>query len=465
MKRLPIKNIVEIMNGSIVQGMDNLIIDNIVIGTKRLKQDSLFFDLRRNRYNPNKYQKNWSFAVVTDKPAKFFGLSDNITIIRVPETIAAYWKFVDFYRNIFNIPVIGVTGTCGKTTTKEMIKHILAGTYKVNATYKSFNALFRNLSYLLEIDDQTQAAVYEMGVAFSGDLKTSCRYFKPQVGIITNIGVDHFQAFGSLDAYIKAKTELLEGMGFQGTLILNADDENINKIDLKKFRGNVIYFGFGDQSDFKVSNTVQEKETVKFIIRYRGKTYHFSFPGHGEFNVYNAAAAIAAAHAVGLTIEEAGARLGSFQNVEKHFEFNEGINRSTIIDDTWSTNPTSVEAALKLLKSLSEGKKTIAVLGKMSLLGDLSAKYHFQAGERVAELGIDQLIVIGEGADEIGLGALQKGMVQENVFFCKDSNETYAVLRKSLDENSIALVKTSMLASYSELMNKIIVKKILSRSK
>jgi len=459
MKRLPLKIIVEIMNGKIEPGTDNLIINELVTRMKRVKQSALLFDLHYDEYiHPDLCQKNFPYAVVTDRPASFAGLRENIAIVRVADINEAYWKFIEFYRNNFKIPVIGVTGTCGKTTTKEMIKHILAGTYKVNATYKSYNASFRNLGYLLDIDENTEAAVYEMGIAFSGDLIASCRYFKPQVGIITNIGIDHLQGFGTLDAYIKGKAEFLEGLAYQGTLILNADDENIQKIDLHQFRGKVIYFGFGDQSHFKASNITHEKGVLKFILQYEDRTYHFSIPGHGEFNVYNASAAIAAAHTIGLEIGAAGMRLASFQNVEKHFEFNEGINGSTIIDDTWSTNPTSVEAALKLLKSLAKGKKTIAVLGKMSLLGNQSAKYHCKTGENVAEIGIDQLIVIGDGAAEIGLGALQKGMGQHNVYFCKDSAETYEVLKKSLDETSIALVKTSMLASYTDLMDKIIMK-------
>jgi UDP-N-acetylmuramoyl-tripeptide--D-alanyl-D-alanine ligase len=460
MKRLPLRNVVEIISGEIEQGTDNLIINDVVTKSKRISQGSLLFDLYQDKsMSPGRRQNIYPYAIVTDRPTNFTGPRNDITIIRVADIHGAYWRFVDFYRNLFQIPVIGVTGTCGKTTTKEMIKHILSGTHKVNATYKSNNALFRNLGYLLDIDEHTQAAVFEMGVAFSGDLKTSCRYFKPQVGIITNIGIDHLQAFGTLDAYIKAKAELLEGMDFNGTLILNADDENIKRIDLRKYKGDIIYFGFANQSHFKVSDITNANGVLNFILQYHDGIYHFSIPGYGTFNVYNATAAIAAAHAIGFEVKEAGDRLASFQNVEKHFELVEGINGSLIIDDTWSTNPTSTEAALKQLKSVSQGKKTIAVLGKMSLLGRQSAKYHFKTGEKVAGIGIDQLIVIGDQAAQIGHGALQNGMGQDNVYFCKDSNETYEILKKSLDHTSIALVKTSMLASFTDLMDKITIKK------
>ena len=460
MKSIPLKTIAEKIDGKILQGTDSLIISDFVSRTNRLKQGALLFDLFHDVYeNPDKYHKSCPCAVVTDEPAGFTGLGQNITVIQVANIDEACWRFVEFYRSLFKIPVIGVTGTCGKTTTKEMIKHILSGNYKVNATYKSYNALYRNLDYLLDMDDNTQMAVYEMGVAYPGDLSTSCRYFKPQVGVITNIGIDHLQAFGTLDAYIKAKAEFLEGLGFKGTLILNADDENIKKIDFKNYKGNIVYFGFNDKSDFKASNVKHAKEGLEFTLQHKDKIYNFIIPGYGEFNVYNAAAAIAAAHTAGFEIKEAGERLASYKNVERHFEFNDGINESIVIDDTWSTNPTSAEAALKLLKYLSQGKKTIAVLGKMSLLGRRSSEYHYKIGEKVAEIGIDQLIALGVGAWEICLGALEKGMHQTNVYFCKDSDETYEVLKKVLDKNSIALVKTTMEASYADLMDKIIVKK------
>lgn len=460
MKNLPLKTIVNEVDGKILQGADSLIITNIVTRYKRLKQGALLIDLYHDmQVNSGMYSKNCSCAIVTDKPSNLSELGENITVIQVEDINEVYWRFIEFYRSLFKIPVIGVTGTCGKTTTKEIIKHILSGNYKVNATYKSYNAAFRNLGYLLNMDDNTQAAVYEMGVASPGDLKMTCRYFKPQVGVITNIGIDHLQTFGTLDAYIKGKAEFLEGLDFEGTLILNADDENIKKIDLSKYKGNIVYFGFDDKSHFKASNVKHTGSGIEFVLHHKDEIYNFFIPGYARFNVYNATAAIAAANAVGIDIKEAGERLKSFKNVEKHFEFNRGINGSTVIDDTWSTNPTSTEAALKLLKYHSQGKKTIAVLGRMSLLGKHSREYHYKIGEKVADIGIDQLIAIGYGSREIGLGALHKGMGSDNVFFCNNSDDAFEVLKKALNENSIALVKTTMLASYTDLMDKIIIRK------
>jgi UDP-N-acetylmuramoyl-tripeptide--D-alanyl-D-alanine ligase len=456
MRKLPLKTIVQQMNGEIVQGTNNLEIQRLATRTKRLRQGTLLLDLEPDiPVNPDFYRSDFPCAVVTRRPDEFGTAGENLTIVRVSDMEEAYWRFVEFYRDGFNIPVVGVTGTCGKTTTKEMIRHILAGTYRVNATYKSYNASFRHLGYLLEIDERTQAAVYEMGVAIPGDLRVSCRHFKPRIGVITNIGIDHLQGFGSLAAYTAAKAEILEGLEFQGTLILNGDDANIAKIDLTKYYGEIIYFGQGDRSRFKASKITQEQKTVRFILEYQGRTYPICFPGYGEFNVYNATAAIAAASALGISIEESRARLESFQNVEKHFQLKAGIYGSIIVDDTWSTNPTSVEAALRLLKSLSRGKKSIAVLGKMALLGRESAQYHYRIGEKAALLGIDHLIAMGEGTEEIGCGALKTGMSRDHVYLCPDSEQALAVLDKILDQNSIALIKTSMLSSYADLVTQI----------
>jgi len=460
MKTLSLDVIAKKTGGSIIQGTGSMEVNDIVTRIRKIGQGNLLFDLYHDRdERAQAGLKGYSYGIITDMPENFKAVGERVTVIQVKNIDEAYWKFIDFYRGLFDIPVIGVTGTCGKTTTKEMIKHILSGKYKVNATYKSYNASFRNFGYLLDINDETQMVVMEMGVAYPKDLITTCRYFKPQVGVITNIGVDHLQAFGTLDAYIRAKAEFIEGLDYKGTLILNADDENIKKIDLSKYKGNVVYFGSSDRAHFRVSDIKHVRQGIEFSLKHEEKIYRFFIPLYADFNVYNAAAAIAAAHAVGVDVQEAGERLKSYKNVEKHFEIKQGIKGSTVIDDTWSTNPTSTEAALKLLKNFAGERKTIAVLGKMSLLGKSSSRHHHMIGEKVAEIGIDKLVVIGDGAEAIGRGALYKGMKEDDVRFCKNSDETYDYLADNLDENTVVLIKTSMLSSFDDLMDRIVIDK------
>ena len=447
MKNLSVNTVARVTGSKIVVGSESLVISSAAAVARYLGRGGLLFEDFPKGGLP---EECLPFAVVTARSEYFAGMKD-ITILKTENVEKAYWSFVAYYRSLFRIPVIGVTGTCGKTTTKEMIRHILSEKYRVTATYKSYNAQFRHFGYLMEIDETTQAGVYEMGVAAPGDLKICCRYFKPQIGVITNIGVDHIQAFGSLDAYIRAKAEFLEELGDQGILILNADDENIRKIDFGGYHGRVVSFGTGAGSDFRITRFRQQKNYVEFALRFRNSVFPFRVPGYGEFTACNASAAAAAAYAAGIAPEKAARRMETFQSVERHFELKEGIGGSTVIDDTWSTNPTSAVAAVKLMKSISQGRKTVAVLGKMSLLGVQSGEYHRRTGEQIAQIGIDRLILLGDGAAEIGKGALNGGMDPENVIFCGSIGQAAGILRRLLDRETIALIKTSMLGSYKTL--------------
>lgn len=456
MKNLSLDTIIKQIDGKISSGAANIIITDVMLGLKNVKPNSLVFDVYHQNYVKQMENiKDKPYAIVTDEPANFLGKFENQTIIKVSNVKTASLSFIKFYRNLFDIPLIGVTGTCGKTTTKEMIKHILSQKYKVNATYKSYNAQYRHMSYLMDFDDSTQAAVIEMGVAYKGDLKIACRYFKPQTGVITNIGVDHLNAFGTLDAYIKGKAEFLEGLDNKGRLILNADDENIKKINLSGYKGKIIYFGESKQADYKISYIKQTQDGITFLIQNNNEVRRVHLPINGEFNAYNATAAIAAVGNMGFSLKGAIDALATFNNVERHFEVKQGLRGSTLIDDTWSINPTSTESALKHLKALSNGRITIAVLGKMSLLGRQSEYYHNKIGEKIAELGINKLVAIGAGTDGFCTGAMKKGMDKNNINLCKNSEEAYNVLSKLLDANTVALVKTSMLASFADLVVKL----------
>ena len=167
MKNLQLSHIIaKCIHGKVIQGPSNLIIDNVAIRSQNIRNKTLYFNLNKNQTIDFKsIPKNNQLAIVTNNPGRFKNLGKNITLVKVENSYSAYWRFIDYYRSQFKIPVIGVTGTCGKTTTKEMLKHILSSKYKnIVATYKSFNYRSCNLKYLMEIDETTQAAAIEMGI-------------------------------------------------------------------------------------------------------------------------------------------------------------------------------------------------------------------------------------------------------------------------------------------------------------
>jgi UDP-N-acetylmuramyl pentapeptide synthase len=461
MRNLQLSDIINNIDGELIKGSYNELITNVTTKPIKIQNKTLYFDLYESReIDFNSFSKFINFVIVTDSPEKYENTSNNITIVKVRDIINSYYKFVDFYRRLFDIPVIGITGTCGKTTTKEMIKHILSSKFNnIVATYKSRNGATHNLNYLMKIDDNTQAAAIEMGVFYPDSISIICRYFKPQIGVITTIGLDHLNKCRTLDNYIKAKSKLLDGMDNTGTLILNADDENIKKIDLSKYKGKVIYFGFNEPADFVGSELSKAGNGLAFTLQHDNKHYKVFVPVLGDFNAYNALSAIAASYELGIKIEDAVQKLKSFKNIESHVQIMKGINGSTIINDTWSTNPTSAEAALRMLKTYYKGKKTVAVLGQMYLLGSQSIELHHKLGEHVAELGIDYLITTDENSKYIGIGALKKGMSSNRIFSCiydaSNLDEIIKILNNLLDKNTVALVKTDMYDSYENLIDQL----------
>ena len=384
-------------------------------------------------------------VIVTEDPSAWSEVSRNHMVVRVKDVEEAYRNFVRYYRALFSIPVIAITGTCGKTTTKEMVAHLLSQKYQVQATLRSKNATVFNLDYLLGIDDDTNVAVFETGVAKKGDLLDSCLFFRPTIGVITNIGIDHLNAFASHDEYIQAKGEMLPGLGYTGTLLLNADDPNIKKIDVAPFHGKLFTFGLGDGADFQAKHVRTETSGMAFTLRYQHMNHPLFVPGYGQHNVYNALAAIATAYLLGVGIEEAGERLRSFRYLPGHVNVLPGINGSVVIDDSWSSNPTSMRAALKVLDDLAEGRKKIAVLGRMAALGEFADEQYAQISQQLVEQNVDVLITKGSIAKDFAKHALRFGMKEQNVYRCYETEEIEHLLRGLMHDNTIVLVKSSMM--------------------
>ena len=348
--------------------------------------------------------------VISDKPTSELKMAlPNTTVIKVTSLVQSYWKFIKYYRDLFNIPVVTITGTCGKTTTKDMIKHILSKDCNVQASVSSKNEPRRSFPYLMGIDEKTDAAVFEHGLGNSGNIKHQCMIYQPTIGIITNIGVHHLDGCKNLEGYISAKAEIVDGIKKDGTLILNADDENTKKVPLHSFKGKIIYFGVDMRSDFRASNIKFANHGMDFLLHFKKRTYEAFIPGYGEHQVYNALAALAAVNEMGMDLKEAISRLATYENMTRHLEFSNGIGGSTIIDDTWTNNPTSIEAALKVLDSIGKGKNVILVLGDINRLGNFEKKYHREIGSMVAKRNIHTLITIGSKAEEIARQAIRDG--------------------------------------------------------
>lgn len=439
MKALPLEEILHAIEGTVICGNPHQDIHHAAYRMRDLKERSLYFAFAQPR-DWTILQK-MSATIVTEDRSLQSSDMDNITIVWVENLQEAFRKFVQYYRSLFTLPVIGVTGTCGKTTTTEMIKWIISAHFKISATAHGVNAIAQNLSYLMEIDEHTEAAVYEIGVTNPGNIRRSCYYFQPQIGIILNIGVYHLLGCKTLKEYIEAKAELLDGMGQNGTLILNAEDENISQIDLSLFNGKLLYFGGSEKCDYRAGEIRETRKGIVFHLYHLHRKYTVFVPCFGKHNVYNALAAIAASHTVGISLEEAIRLLSKFPALRRHLQFRSGPNGCTMIDDTWNCTPLSMKAALTVLDAKVQGKKKIAVLGYMPQLGEAGSHEYVSIGEMVASLKVDALIVIGEEARPMGLRAIELGMNPRQVYFCETGESVYRALRPYLHPQSLILLK------------------------
>ncbi|GKV57541.1 UDP-N-acetylmuramoyl-tripeptide--D-alanyl-D-alanine ligase [Sporosarcina sp. NCCP-2222] len=447
MKPLHVQAIKELLQGELIYGAVNWRVHHAIYYKRQVlsRTHTLMFIHRTETIDWDEIESKKPALLVTDKPVDEIQIDlPDITIIKVPSLVQAYWSFIEYYRAQFSIPVITITGTCGKTTTKDMIRHIMSAKYNVVASVSSKNEPRRSFPYLMQMNDRTDVAVFEHGLGNSGNIKHQCLIYKPTIGILTNIGVHHLDGCHDLDGYIRAKSEIVEGISEGGILILNADDENTKKVELSPFKGEkILYISIQEETDYWATDIRYAEGGMAFTLHHDGASFEAFVPGFGTHQVYNALAAIAATTEMGLAERDAIYQLASFSNPERHMQFFEGVAGSTIIDDTWTINPTSIKAALQVIKELGREKKIIFVVGDINRLGRFEKKYHQEIGDLIAEQPIDLLITIGSKAEEIGRQAKRAGS-QAEIRMLKEVEGVEKIVAPLLDQNTIVLIKGPM---------------------
>ncbi|MCJ7806692.1 MAG: UDP-N-acetylmuramoyl-tripeptide--D-alanyl-D-alanine ligase, partial [Clostridia bacterium] len=339
----------------------------------------------------------------------------------------------------FDLPVIGITGSSGKTTTKDFTAAVLSAKYKVLKTTGNLNNEIGLPLTILQLEKSHQAAVLEMGMSAAGEITTLCEIGRPSIGVITNIGEAHLEMLGSIDAIAQAKEELIDYLGSGGVAVLNGDDPRLLKLR-ERYPGKAYYYGL-NQGDIKGFELSQKGERSFFRVRFPDKSDGlFQSPLPGRESVSNALAALTVGYILGLTLPQMEEGLTKSQTAAGRLQILHSCDGLNIIDDSYNANPSSVRAALKVLTELG-GEKTVAVLGDMLELGSAAPEAHLSVGRFAAECGIGCLITVGELARGFADGAGTAGL---KVYSCIDHKEALTVLRGlSLDRNWYVLVKGS----------------------
>ncbi len=357
----------------------------------------------------------------------------------VDDTIHALGKFATWYRSTLDALVIGVTGSVGKTTTRDLIHAALASEYEGLRSRKNFNNTIGLPLTMLDIEHQHEFAVLEMGAGRVGDIRELADIARPEVGVVTAIGPAHLASFGSLEAIIRGKGELLEALPTSGFAVLPGDDPILRQM-ADRAPCPVIFVGEGDDNHLQATRVRASFEGLRFEV----DGCEFDVPVFGRHHLTNVLCAIAIAREIGVSTQSLIQGLSYFRPVEGR-SFLKTIGSWTVIDDTYNASPKAVVAACEMLRELEMpgiGQR-ILVLGDMRELGSSAASEHEQIGALAAKLKIDLLLACGEHADDFAHGAERAGMDRHRIAAAPDIETAKAVLDCWLEPGDAILVKGS----------------------
>ena len=365
----------------------------------------------------------------TLRPEKFY--------IRVVDTRLALKALASAYRDRFDIPFVQVTGSVGKTTTKEMLASVLGAKLCVLKTPENFNNDIGTPLTLLGLGPEHQAAVIETGMNHFGEIRYLGEMVRPDIAVISNIGDAHIEYLGSREGILKAKSEIFENLKPGGLAVLNGDDALLNTLDLP-FR--TLRCGQSEHCEIRVADVTDHGVTgITCTVVSPRNTYHLSIPAPGEHMAWSAAIAVAVGEELGLSPEEITRGAASYEPAGSRMRVVRLPGDRLVLDDCYNANPQSVTAALEVLAKTECGRK-VAVLGDMGELGDLTDQAHYNVGALAAMLGIDEIVAIGTKAEKIADGAAQSG---GSVTHFATKEEAVRSLTGLLAEDTAMLVKAS----------------------
>jgi UDP-N-acetylmuramoyl-tripeptide--D-alanyl-D-alanine ligase len=418
--------------------------------SRTLDRGDLFVALKGEQFDGHQFleqavSRGAAGVVVALEEQESNGLQGfQVPVVGVPDTLRAFGDLAEFWRRRYSIPLVAITGSNGKTTTKEMVAAIFSRSWKVLKNHGTFNNLVGVPLTLLQLNSTHQAAVIELGMNQPGEIERLTEITRPEVGMITNIQPAHLEGLGSLAGIQAAKGELFAGMEKTATIVVNMDDPRV--VDLASpFAGRQVRFSTaGGSADVSLERVVSmDIDGSRFLLRLEKETLEILLPVLGRHHINNAVAAAAVAWAVNLQSGIIAAALAEFCPVDKRMEILTLPGDIHIINDSYNANPGSMAAALETLTHLKKQGKSFAVLGDMLELGEDSPVLHRQVGGIVAREGVDHLLAMGEQASHLLAGAGEAGMSRDRMIQVSDHQEMVTQVRSLLAAGDWLLVKGS----------------------
>ncbi len=447
-KRLTIAQLAHACGVAIENCDDSIIVSDIVTDSRKICEGSVFVALRGEKFDGHNFVmqsiRSGAVAAVVDEQ---FENKENLPIIRTKDTLKALGAMAAYYRNQFEIPSIAITGSVGKTSTKEMVNCVLETHYNTLKTDGNFNNEIGLPLTVLRMDNDHEIAVFEMGMSNFGEISALSKIAAPETAILTNIGYSHIEYLKSQENIFKAKLEILDGLVPDGTVILNGDDPFLVKAAGNLPFETLVYGIENENCDVRAVDIKKFASGTEFNFLMGGEEYHVSICVPGIHHVYNALAAILTGIKYNIPVSEIVEGIKAFEPVGMRQKV-QNLKNCVIINDCYNASPTSMKSGLEVLSvtapnDSSEAFRRVAIMGDMLELGDYSKEAHEEVGGLTCEYDLGCLIAIGENAEYVAQGAIEKGFNSSEIYVFYDNNTAKAHIKEIIRRNDIILLKGS----------------------
>ena len=452
-KNITVDKIVNICESIVISRGTEPTIKKFCCDTRLIKENDMFVSLKSEGNNNIQYVKEafekGAIGCITenDIPSEILEKNREKTVIKVKDVVKAIQEIAIYKRSLFNIPVIAITGSVGKTSTKDMIASVLKEKYNVSKTQGNYNNHIGVPLTILNWEENTEAAVVEMGMNHLGEIEKLTEIAKPTIAVITNIGTAHIGNLGTRENILKAKLEILKGLNESGRIVINNDNDLLHNCDTRKYKK--ITYGINNESNYVAQDIIMNQSNSEYIIKIDENKYKIKVPVSGEHFIYNSLCAISIGRELGIEIEKIINGINGFELTGNRNEIKQ-INDLIIINDFYNASYDSMKASLEVLARMS-AKRKVAILGDMLELGEYSENLHRKVGEEVVKNKVDILLTIGENSRAIADEAKKQGMKEVYEFNTKEEciNKIYEIIKKE----DCVLLKASNGMKFGEISN------------
>ncbi len=453
MLRISVDTLVETVSGELLCGRPDAYAFGLTIDSRTCEAGNVFLALPGERTDGHDHLReallSGAHVLVVTRPREqllselTIALGRGAAVVRVQDATSALAALAAWHRDRLLCPVIGITGSTGKTTTKDLLSAVLSTQMRVVSTVGNRNNDLGVPLTVLSAGTDTDVLVVEMGMRGPGQIASLCSLAKPTLGLVTNVGVSHIELLGSVGAIADAKGELVEAIPADGAVFLNGDDAHTERL-ARLAKAPVVRYGTTEGCAVRaVGTTVDDTGRPSFGLATPQGEVDVSLAVPGRHNVYNALAAASVALRLAVPLHEVASALGGAKVTGMRMETFTTAAGVFVINDAYNANPVSMKAAIETLAGIRTGGKRVAVLGDMGELGSLADLAHFELGERVALSGVEVLVTVGRKARRIAEGARAEGMDPASVRPCVTVDEAIEVLDDVVEPGDAVLVKAS----------------------